>query len=113
MARNSSSLGLRGKRKGFLILHLALSGKHLGVCDDGDNGCQRADDGWCLRTQIIAAYKLHCHGNHSHPKGDDEILDKIMLIGKRQDDERRRADFYRNEEFEQSNLRNKHKSKFD
>ena len=77
-----------GKCKGFLILTLALSGKYLGVCDDGDNGCQRTDDGWCLRTEIIAADKLHYHGNHSHPEGDDEILDKIMLIGKRQDDER-------------------------
>ena len=85
---NAPCLQALGKRKGFLILHLALSGKHLGVCDDGDNGCQRTDDGWCLRTEIIAADKLHYHGNHSHPEGDDEILDKIVLIGKRQDDER-------------------------
>ena len=70
------------------VLHLALSGKHLGVCDDGNNGCQRTDNGRSLRTEIIAADKLHYHGNHSHPEGDDEIFDKIMLIGKRQDDKR-------------------------
>ena len=85
---NAPCLQALGKRKGFLILHLALSGKYLGVCDDGDNGCQRTDDGWSLGTEIIAADKLHYHGNHSHPEGDDEILDKIVLIGKRQDDER-------------------------
>ena len=85
---NAPCLQALSKRKGFLILHLALSGKHLSVCDDGNNGCQRADDGWSLRTEIIAADKLHYHGNHSHPEGDDEILDKIVFIGKRQDDER-------------------------
>ena len=78
---NAPCLQAFGKRKGFLILHLALSGKYLGVCDDGDNGCQRTDDGWSLGTEIIAAEKLHYHGNHSHPEGDDEILDKIVLIG--------------------------------
>ena len=85
---NAPCLQALGKRKGFLILHLALSGKHLGVCDDGNNGSQRTDDGWSFRTEIIAADKLHYHGNHSHPEGDDEILDKIVLIGKCQDDER-------------------------
>ena len=85
---NAPCLQAFGKCKGFLILHLALSGKYLGVCDDGDNGSQRTDDGWSLRTEIIAADKLHYHGNHSHPEGDDEIFDKIMLIGKRQDDKR-------------------------
>ena len=40
---NAPSLQTLGESKGFLILHLALSGKHLGVCDDGDNGCQRTD----------------------------------------------------------------------
>ena len=85
---NTPCLQALGKRKSFLILHLTLSGKHLGVCDDGNNGSQRTDNGWSLRTQIIAADKLHYHGNHSHPEGDDEILDKIVLIGKRQDDER-------------------------
>ena len=72
---NAPSLQALAKRKVFLILHLALSGKHLGVCDDGDNGSQRTDDGRSLRTEIIAADKLHYHGNHSHPEGDDEILD--------------------------------------
>ena len=37
---NAPCLQALGKRKGFLILHLALSGKHLGVCDDGNNGSQ-------------------------------------------------------------------------
>ena len=85
---NTPCLQALAESEGFLILHLALSGKHLGVCDDGNNGSQRTDDGWSLRTEIIAAYKLHYHGNSAHQKGDDEILDKIVLIGKRQDDER-------------------------
>ena len=85
---NTPCLQALAESEGFLILHLAFSGKHLGVCDDGNNGSQRTDDGWSLRTEIIAAYKLHYHGNSAHQKGDDEILDKIVLIGKRQDDER-------------------------
>lgn len=92
---NAPRLEALGESEGILFLHLALSRKHLGINDDGSDGGDRANDGWSLRTEIIAADELHRHGNHSHPNGYDKVFDEIMPVGKgkddkRQDDEERR-----------------------